>query len=84
MQKEALMDNQDLDYRWFIENLADLYRQYGSSYIAIKDKTVLGAYGSYAEGVKEILRTEAKGSFIVQKCAPDESYLTIKMATLFI
>lgn len=41
------------EYKWFLDNYADLYKQYGASFLAIKNKTVLGVYHSYAEGVKK-------------------------------
>ena len=67
---------QDLDYKWFLENLQNLYKQYGDAYIAIKNKTVLGSYSSYAEGVKTTSKTEPLGTFIVQQCGADESAFT--------
>lgn len=44
------------EYKWFLDNYADLYKQYGASFLAIKNKTVLGVYHSYAEGVKKLFR----------------------------
>lgn len=67
---------QDADFKWFVENLHDLYTQYGDAYIAIKNKTVLGAYSSYADGVLSTMKTEPLGTFIVQKCGADESAYT--------
>jgi hypothetical protein len=64
------------EYKWFLDNYADLYKQYGASFLAIKNKTVLGVYHSYAEGVKKTLQNEEAGTFIVQKCNGDESAYT--------
>ena len=64
------------EYKWFLDNYADLYKQYGASFLAIKNKTVLGVYHSYAEGVKKTLQSEEAGTFIVQKCNGDESAYT--------
>lgn len=35
------------EYKWFLDNYVDLYKQYGASFLAIKNKTVLGVYHSY-------------------------------------
>lgn len=64
------------EYKWFLENYDDLFAQYGTVYLAIKNKTVLGVYTSYAEGVKETLKKEDPGTFIVQKCNGNESAYT--------
>lgn len=78
------MNNQDKDYKWFMSNLQKLFREYGYAYLAIKDEKVLGAYDNYAQGVKETLKTEPLGSFIVQQCAPDDSFFTVKVASLLV
>ena len=56
------------DFDWFVENYDTLHEQYGNGFLAIKNKTVLGVYPSYAEGVKETQKTEELGTFIVQEC----------------
>jgi hypothetical protein len=67
---------QDRDYKWFLENYDALSAQYGKAYLSIKNERVLGAYKSYAEGVIETLKTEKKGSFIVQLCDGTEAAYT--------
>lgn len=57
------------DFDWFVENYEALHEQYGNGFLAIKNKTVLGVYKSYAEGVKETQKTEELGTFIVQECS---------------
>lgn len=60
------------DFRWFLNNYADLYEKYGSTYLVIKNKVVLGTYDTYAEAVKSTMKTEKLGSFIVQLCSGTE------------
>jgi hypothetical protein len=60
--------NQDQDFEYFIQNMETLYKQYGHKFIAIKDKTILGAYDSFNAALDETLRHESAGSFIVQEC----------------
>jgi len=65
-------DLQSQDFKWFVENYDSLYEKYGHSFLAIKNKTVLGAYSTCVEGVKETQKTETLGTFIVQECTGDQ------------
>ena len=67
---------QDTDFKWFIDNYADIYTKYGTAYLAIKNKKVLGKYPSYAEAVRKTSATEQLGTFIVQLCNGNESGYT--------
>lgn len=67
---------QNDDYKWFLENYESLYNKYGAVYLAIKNRVVLGTYGSYADGVIATKKNEPLGTFIVQKCGNDESAYT--------
>ena len=63
------------DFAWFQEHYADFQKQYGNAFLAIKNKQVLGAYSTYAEGVRETAKTEKLGTFIIQECnANTEAY----------
>ena len=64
---------QDADFEWFVENYQNLFQQYGNSFLAIKNKSVLAAYDSYADAVRETQKKELLGTFIVQKCDGTES-----------
>lgn len=64
------------DYEWYLENYKQLFEEYGDSYVAIKNKKVIGVYNTYAEGVKNTEKTESIGSFIIQKCGQDETAFT--------
>ena len=69
-------DQQDIDFEWFVENYDDLFARYGNKFLAIKNKTVLGAYDSYISGINETSKSEPMGTFIVQQCNGDESGYT--------
>lgn len=75
---------QHSDYEWFLANYDDLFKKYGVSYLAIKNKQVLGKYSSYAEGVHETEKTEPLGSFIVQFCNGNESGFTNRISSMFV
>lgn len=56
------------DFVWFEENYRELQEQYGDSFLAIKNRNVIGVYDSYAAGVRETQKTEPIGTFIIQQC----------------
>lgn len=63
------------DFTWFKEHYNDFQKKFGNAFIVIKNKSILGVYKTYAEGVKKTLETEELGTFIVQECASDyEAY----------
>ena len=67
---------QDQDFQWFVQNYQALYKQYGTTYLAIKNKTVLGTFASTIEALNEIRKTEPLGTFIIQHCNGDKSAYT--------
>ncbi len=75
---------QDSDFQWFLDHYDELYKKYGRAYLAIKEAKVLGAYGSYAEGVRAAARTEEPGTFIVQLCDGTEAAYTNYVLSNFI
>jgi hypothetical protein len=86
-KKEKAMSNMELqetDYKWFLENYKMLYEQYGVSYLAIKNKTVLGSYSSYAEALHETEKSEPIGSFIIQYCNGNETGYTNYISSMFV
>ena len=70
------MTQQARDFRWFKDNCGSIFKQYGDSYVAIKDGKVLGAYRTYADGVHETEKSEPLGTFIVQHCTGNVSGYT--------
>ncbi|KUO65740.1 MAG: hypothetical protein APF84_00310 [Gracilibacter sp. BRH_c7a] len=72
---------QDIDYQWFLENYSELFAKHGVSYLAIKNKTILGVYESYADGVRSVSNKEKPGTFIVQNCNGNESAYTNYIAS---
>ena len=78
------MQLQETDYKWFLENYRQLFEKYGISYLAIKEKKVLGVYSSYAEALHETEKKEPIGSFIVQFCNGNETGYTNSIASTFV
>ena len=67
---------QSSDFEWFILNMPALYAKYGDCFLAIKDKTILGHYPTYASAVANTKKHEELGTYIVQQCGPDETAYT--------
>ena len=70
------------DFAWFKENYPEFQNKYGHSFIAIKNKRILGVYNTYGEGVRETMKTEELGSFIVQACSPNNIAYQCSIASM--
>lgn len=73
------MDNtqrQKNDFSWFLRNYNNLYQRYGHSFLVIKDNHILGSYTNTTEALRETLKSEEIGTFIIQECNGDESGYT--------
>lgn len=64
------------DYHWFLDNYNTLFQKYGTSYLAIQNKTILGVYSNFGEAVNKTSEIKPLGTFIVQFCNGDESGYT--------
>lgn len=62
------MANQDNDFKWFQENLEDLYKKYPEQYLVISNEEVKGHYSSFSDAIDNALKTMNAGEFIVQEC----------------
>lgn len=56
------------NFKWFKEHYTEFQNKYGNSFLAIKDKQIIGVYNTYAEGVIKTSETEELGTFIIQEC----------------
>jgi hypothetical protein len=59
---------QKQDYEYFLQNTDQFYKQYGHKYLAIKDQGILGVYSTFNEALKNTLKGEPLGSFLIQEC----------------
>jgi len=59
-------------YKWFTENIEDLYKKYGQKFLVIKDKTIIGDYETFQEAFRETMKIEKIGTFIIQECFPNK------------
>jgi hypothetical protein len=55
-------------FDFFTKNMPELYKKYGRTFIALKDENILGAYDTFNLALKNTLKTEKPGSFLIQEC----------------
>ena len=70
------------DFEWFEAHYHEFQSVYGNAFLAIKNKQVIGVYGSYGDGVRETQKTEELGTFIVQECNKDYIAYTCCIASM--
>lgn len=63
--------SQDKNYEYYISNKKELCKKYLNKYLIIKDESVVGAYETFEDALKEAKNIEA-GTYIIQKCEKDE------------
>jgi hypothetical protein len=63
------------DYEYFINNLADLYKEYGHRFLVIKNEKVISAHNSFDDAFAETVKNEPLGTFLIQECVADPSEL---------
>jgi len=64
------------EFKYYIKNQNKLVKKYNGEVIVIKNKKVIGVYGSMIEAVQETSKKESLGTFLVQKCTPGKEGYT--------
>jgi len=73
MSKEYL--SLEKEFKYYVENQAELTKKYNGKYIVIKNQRVIGVFESEVEAVEKTAAEHKLGTFLVQKCEPGkESY----------
>lgn len=62
------------DFNYFLKNYDKIYKQYGHTFVVIKNKNVIGVYNNVAEALENT--KEPIGSYILQECNGKESGYT--------
>ncbi|MDR3165584.1 MAG: hypothetical protein LBU13_08400 [Synergistaceae bacterium] len=65
------------DYKYFIDNLDALYKEYGHCFLVIKNQQVIGTYNRMDAAYDEARKTEPIGTFIIQECVDDPEKLVL-------
>lgn len=72
---------QSEDFKWFVEHYSDLYAKYGTSYLAISNKRVLGSFDNAKDAVNTASALVPFGEFIVQLCNGSDTGYTNYVAS---
>jgi hypothetical protein len=62
------MDQQDLDFNYFLENMENFYHAYGHKFVVVKNHGILGVYENFNNALESTLKTEEIGTFLIQEC----------------
>lgn len=58
------------EFKYFLENHADLLAKYPNKYVVIKDDQVLGAYDAQIDAYNESKKKHELGTFLIQLVTP--------------
>ena len=65
----------DKEFKYYLDNQADLVAKYHGKFVVIREDQVVGAYADEVEAVMETSKKFELGTFLVQKVEPgSESY----------
>lgn len=60
----------DKEFKYYLDNQAELVKKYNNKFIVIKDSSVIGAYDTELDAYTETLKTHELGTFLIQHCIP--------------
>lgn len=66
-------EKENLDYRWFLDNQAELFKQYPDKFLIISECNILGAFDTFENAMEEALKQKKAGEFLIQYCSKDFS-----------
>ncbi len=64
------------EFKYYLDNQAELLKKYEGRYIVIKNQKVIGDYGSDIDALTETRKDHEVGSFLIQKCTPGKDDYT--------
>jgi hypothetical protein len=69
------MENNDLklrmEYDYFLAHHDEFLKKFPGRFIVIKNSQVIGDYTTEIEAYRETIKTEEKGTFLIQQCIID-------------
>jgi len=69
------MENLLDEFNYYLQHQQELVDKYEGKFIVIKNDSVLGAFDSELDAIRETTKTHELGTFLIQKCKPGkESY----------
>jgi len=69
MDKRKSKTQLDREFDWFIDNQTQLIPHYNGKFVVVKNFKVIGSYSTFDAAIKETIKKEELGTFIVQKCS---------------
>jgi len=73
------MDQQNQDFKYFLENMENFYRTYGQKFVVVKNQSILAVYDDFMDAYETTVKTEELGTFLIQECFDDKE----KMVSYF-
>lgn len=76
---EKLMDQ----YKYYTDNVVELFKKYPNKYIVIKNLSVIGSYSDFNIALKETVKKHKPGTFIIQHCTGNIESQTFHSRVVF-
>ena len=64
------------EFKYFVDNQSDLFKQFPDRYIVIKGQKIIGVYDSKIDAYFETQEEHELGSFLIQYCSLDQETFT--------
>lgn len=76
-RKEHAMNSQSKDFKFFVDNHEELFRQYPNKVLVIQDGKVVMARDNFDEAISDAVASGlGLGTFIIQECTEGDSAYT--------
>lgn len=67
----ASKNNLDQEYRFYLDQRAELLKKYEGRYVVIMGEKVIGDYATNADAFFETARVHEPGTFLIQLCSSE-------------
>ena len=74
--KNKSMNALEKEFKFYLENQASIFAEYGGKYVVIVGDEVVGAYDSMADAYYDSAKKYEPGTFLIQKCTEGEEAYT--------
>ena len=81
------IEQQDLDFKWYVGELPELYREYGHCFAIISNKKVIETHDTYDGAIDSAFELRDAGkltTFIVQEIGRDDSAYSANFASAWV
>ena len=74
--KNKNMNALENEFKFYLENQASIFAEYGGKYVVIVGEKVVGAYDTMADAYYDSAKKFEPGTFLIQKCTEGEEAYT--------